>query len=59
MRRFGGKFIFCGVVLIIGPLFGLTIRGYGDLDFSGCFILGIISIVVGTILNSIADKKGK
>lgn len=57
MKRFGGKLIFCGIVLIIGPLFGFTIRGYQDLDFTGCFILGAISIIVGIIINSITNKK--
>lgn len=59
MKRFGSKLVFLGVVLVIGPLFGIGIRGLEDLNFSGCFILGIISIAIGVIMNSVSNNKEK
>ena len=59
MRKFGSKLIFFGVVLVIGPLFGIGVRGLEDLDFGGCLIIGIILITVGIIMNSVFSKEKK
>ena len=56
MKKFGSKLIFLGVVLVIGPLFGIGVRGLEDLDLSGCFVMGIVSISIGVIMNSISSK---
>lgn len=55
MKRIGGTFVFCGVVLIIGPLFGFTIRGQGDLDYGSSCFLGVISVAVGLLFNYLAS----
>ena len=57
MKKIGGKIIFCGVVLSIGPLFGFTLRGQEELDFGASFLFGLILIVVGIIINSISVNK--
>jgi membrane protein DedA with SNARE-associated domain len=48
MRKIGSMLIFAGVVLLIGPFFGFTIRG-GAQNFSMEENLGVgtISILVG------------
>ena len=57
MKKLGGTFIFCGVVLIVGPFFGFTIRGQGDLDYGSSFMLGIISLGVGLLFNCLGKGK--
>lgn len=57
MKRVSGTLIFCGIVLIIGPFFGFTIRGQQDLDYGSSFLLGIISLVVGLLLNNFCTNK--
>ena len=59
MKRLGGTFIFCGVVLIIGPFFGFTIRNQGDLDYGSSVLLGIISLAVGLFFNFLGKDKQK
>ncbi|MBE6148032.1 MAG: hypothetical protein E7167_00770 [Firmicutes bacterium] len=59
MKRVSGTLIFCGIVLIIGPFFGFTIRGQQDLDYGSSFLLGIISLVVGLLLKKLCINKQK
>lgn len=56
MKKIGGTLIFCGVVLIIGPFFGFTVRGQQDLDYGSGFILGLISIGIGIGINTLSNK---
>lgn len=50
MKKIGGTLIFAGVVMLIGPFFGFTIRGQQDTDYGTGALLGIIALVIGIIL---------
>ena len=50
MKRLGGTFVFCGIVLIVGPFFGITVRGAGDFDYGSGVVLGLVSLGIGAAL---------
>lgn len=59
MKRLGGTFIFCGIVLIVGPFFGFTIRGTGDLDYGSGVVLGLVSLGLGAVLTYFGKDANK
>lgn len=59
MKRLGGTFIFCGIILIIGPFFGVTIRNQETLDYGSSFLLGIISLLTGFFFSYLGKEKNK
>ncbi len=56
MKKIGGTLIFVGVVMLIGPFFGFTIRGQQDTDYGTGALLGIIALVIGIILISLKKE---
>lgn len=57
MKRLANTLIFCGVVLLVGPFFGFTVRGAQDLSYGSGFLLGIISIGIGLLINLAKKEK--
>lgn len=56
LHKIGTTLIFAGLVLAIGPLFGLTIRNQQSTSFGQGLLIGIISIAFGVLLISF-DKR--
>lgn len=59
MKKIGNTLIFCGIVLIIGPLFGFTIRNQQDLDYGSSLLLGVISLSIGCLFSYLGKGKQK
>lgn len=57
MKRIGGTLVFAGIVMLIGPFFGFTIRGQQETDYGTGAMLGIIALVIGIILLSLKKEK--
>ena len=57
MKKVGNTLIFAGVVLIIGPFFGFTIRGQQNTQYGAGVLLGCIAILFGVILSKVGKKK--
>jgi len=50
MKKIGSLCTFAGVVMLIGPFFGFTIRGQQETSSGEGAILGLIFLVVGIII---------
>lgn len=57
MQRIAKTLIFAGVVMIVGPFFGFTIRGQQETSYGAGATLGIIALVIGIFLLSIHKEK--
>ena len=57
MKRLGNTFISAGIVLLVGPFFGFTIRGQQETGYGEGALLAIISIALGIILLNINKHK--
>lgn len=56
MKKIGKKLIFAGVVLLIGPFFGFTIRGQQNASYGAGAMLGIIALAIGVIFISLKKE---
>lgn len=56
MRRIGKIFIFSGIVLIIGPFFGFTVRGQQMTAYSDGLFLAAFAITLGSLIVKFAKR---
>jgi ABC-type sulfate transport system permease component len=53
MKKFGGTLVFAGIVLIVGPFFGFTIRGTAQsMEYGPAALMGLGAIVIGFLILS-------
>ena len=55
MRKWGNTFIIWALILIIGPFFGITLRGFGDTYYGVGFLAGLGFLALGIILKQCAN----
>ena len=55
MKKWGNTFIIWALILIIGPFFGITLRGFGDAYYGVGFLAGLGFLVLGIILKQCAN----
>lgn len=56
MKKFGNTLMLIGAILIIGPLFGFTVRGAQSLGYGQGFLFGAIAIVLGFVLSALTER---
>lgn len=59
MKEIANVLIFSGVLLLVGPFFGLTLRGAEDATYIEGLPVGIILLILGIVLTKILGTVAK
>lgn len=46
MRKIGGFAFWAGLILIIGPFFGITLKGFSGESYGTHFLTGVIALAI-------------
>ena len=57
MKKWGNRFIIWSIILIVGPFFGVTLKGFGEIGYTGHIVGGIFFLIIGYIMKNISIQK--
>lgn len=59
MKKWGNTFIIWALILIVGPFFGITLKGMGDLYYFEGLKLAIPLLIIGLIMRACSKEENK